>query len=504
MRQMTIQRVMIITLFALIFTMAIRAPIDTDTWWHIRSGEHTLSEGMIYQDPFSHTKAGEDWVNHSWGAQIILYGVWSLAGNIGLALYVAVLATGGMAVLYQVCAGNAYLRAFTLVIGAAAAAVFWSPRPQMISFFLSTVIVYLLFSYKHDDKDRLWFIVPLMLLWGNLHAGFSIGFILMGGFIAGEIAANIFNRGGADVVSPAGIRKLIIVGLASAAALVVNPYGLNMLLVPFETLSMGALREFIQEWNSPNFQQRQTWPFIILLVGLIGALGASERRLAWSHFVLLGGTLFMALTAGRNIAVFAVVAIPVLTYYADSALTARGWVLNPIRRVTVRQGRLNTAILAVVLLGIGAVTASILSPAAVDAAQRAYLPVDAAEFIAEEAPPGPMFNSYNWGGYLMFALPDYPVYADGRTDLYGDEFLLHYIRVHAARDDWRAALDDDGVNLVVVEAFSALAGQLAEEPGWTRIYDSAGDEDNINAMIFVRDAPLEDDQANDERATSDD
>ena len=279
MRQLTIQRVMFFTIFALLFSMAVRIPVDTDTWWHIRSGEYTLNEGFIFEDPFSHTKLGEEWINHSWGSQIILYGVWEIAQNIGLSLYTAILATAGMAMLYQICRGNVYLRGFVLVIGAATAAVFWSARPQMISFFLSTVVLYILYKYKYDKVDRLWFIPPIMLLWGNMHAGFSIGFIFLGGVVAGEIIGNFLSKDNNDVIGWNGIRKLIIVGLVSVVVLVINPYGFQMLLVPFETVSIGALRDFIQEWNSPNFQGRQTWPFILMIFALIGATGASQNAL---------------------------------------------------------------------------------------------------------------------------------------------------------------------------------------------------------------------------------
>jgi hypothetical protein len=485
MRQLTIERVTLIALFALLFTMATRIPIDTDTWWHLRSGEYTLNNGMIYQDPFSSTMAGEDWTNHSWASQIVLYGLWRLAANVGLALYVSILATAGMAMIYVTCQGNTYLRAFAIVLGAATAAVFWSPRPHMVSFFLSTVILYLLFSYKHRQIDRLWLIPPLMLVWGNLHAGFSIGFIFMGGMIAGEILGNLFNRGGEHVIPPVGIRKLIVVGLVSAAALVVNPYGLAMLRVPFETLSIGVLRDFIQEWNSPNFQERQTWPFIMLLVGLLGAVGAGSRRLDWSHFVLIGGTTFMALTTGRNIAVFAVVATPILTYHLDSALRNRGWDFKPLKQVTLRQARLNVVLLVAILLGVLASLVSVLDPQAVDEAQREYLPVQMAEFIDKERPPGPMFNSYNWGGYLMFALLDYPVYVDGRTDLYGDDFLLRYLRTATGGINWRQTLDEDGINLVVVERGSGLARALNGEPGWIQLYPNADYYDD-KAVIYAR------------------
>ena len=470
MRQFTIQRAMFMILFALLFVMATRVPVDTDTWWHIRSGEHTLTEGMIYTDPFSHTMEGERWINHSWGAQVVMYGFWQVLGNAGLALFTALLATGGMYFLHRMSAGNIYLRAFVLVIGAATAAVFWSARPHMFSFFFSAVILDVLYRYKRDGVDRLWLLPPLMLVWGNLHAGFSIGFILLGGVIAGEILANIFNRDGEETIAVTGIRKLIIVSLVAAAALVINPYGLDMLRVPFETVSIGALRDFIQEWNSPDFHQRQTWPFIMLIVVLLGAVGGGQRRLGWTGWVLVSGTLFMALLAGRNIALFAVVATPIVTHHLDDILTRRGWVLRPMQRVSPRMARLNLILVGVILLGVLAHLLNILNPEFVAEAQAKYLPVAAVEYLNEEEPPGPMFNSYNWGGYLLFAAPDYPVFVDGRTDLYGDDLLLEYLDTAHGEPGWRDTLATYDINLVVVETGSGLELNLRDEPGWETLY----------------------------------
>jgi hypothetical protein len=485
MRQLTIERVMLIILFVLLFALATRIPLDTDTWWHIRSGEHTLTEGMIYGDPFSFTKQGEPWINHSWGSQIVIYAVWQLAGNFGLAVYTSLLATAGMFFVYKMCAGNVYLRAFALVIGAAAAAVFWSPRPQMFSFFLSAVTLYLIYLYKRQQIDRLWLIPPVMLLWGNLHAGFSIGFIFLGGVIAGEILGNIFNPDGEHVIPWSGIRKLIIVSLISVAVLVINPYGFAMLRVPFLTVSIGALREFIQEWSSPNFHERQTWPFIMLLVGLLGTVGASRKKLDWTDFILVSGTAFMALLAGRNIAVFAVIATPVLTYHADAALTERGWILKPVRRITPRMAQINALLLTVVVVGALAKVLLVLDPELVTKSQTEFLPVKVTEYIKAEQPPGPMFNNYNWGGYLMFALPEYPVFVDGRTDLYGNEFLTDYLRASFGEPNWRETLDEYGINLVVMAPSNGLSRHLENEPGWQKVYPNEEYPDSM-AVIFVR------------------
>ncbi|MBZ0300509.1 MAG: hypothetical protein K8J31_12240 [Anaerolineae bacterium] len=91
-----------------------------------------------------------------------------------------------------------------------------------------------------------------------------------------------------------------------------------------------------------------------------------------------------------------------------------------------------------------------------------------------------MFNSYNWGGYLILNLPDEPVFVDGRTDLYGNAFLQKYLNTAVGGEGWRDTLDQYAIRLVLVEAQSGLARQLRSEPGWTLDY-----EDDL-AVVFTR------------------
>ncbi len=479
-RRLTIERTTQVILFILLFALATRIPLDTDTWWHLRSAEHTLTNGMIYADPFSHTMNGQPWTNHSWLSQIVLLGAWKLAGDSGLAIYTALLATAGMWMVYRMSSGNIYIRAFALILGASAAAVFWSPRPQMISFFLSTVLLYLLYRYKYQKSDHLWLIPPLMALWGNFHAGFSIGFILLGGSIAGEVIGNLFARGSSDLVAWRGIRKLILVSVVSVGALLLNPYGVQMLLVPFQTLSIGALSSYIQEWQSPNFQMRETWPFVALLLLTLGAAGASPRRLNWTDFVLCAGTAFMALLAGRNIAVFAVVATPVLTRHLDAILSERSWVIRSLKSVSPVMGLLNAILIGIVLMGgLGKVLWT-LAPVQVAEAKAEALPLAATAYLTEHPPAGALFNSYNWGGYLMYAAPEIPVFVDGRTDLYGDTMLSRYLLAATGGDGWEEVIDEFGVSTVIIEPNSGLASKLREEDAWRSVY-----EDEL-AVIFER------------------
>ncbi|NJL95826.1 MAG: hypothetical protein HC915_19890 [Anaerolineae bacterium] len=348
-RQLTIERLMIAILFILLFVMAVRVPVDTDTWWHLRSGEWMLDEGrLLREDRFSHTRAGEVWINHSWGGQLILTlfyratggdGAINDGGVVGLALFTALLGAGGMVLVYQMCPGNIFSKAFVMVFGTAAAAVFWSPRPQMFSFFLSAALLYLLYLYKWRGVDRTWLIPWLMALWVNLHAGYIIGFILLGGFWAGEALAHVLHPADDVRLSLRQLLQLAGLTLLAVLALALNPFGPRMILYPFETAGLQTLNLFIQEWQSPNFKIPSTWGFLLLLGGVLGLALLSEKRLAWSDISLMLGTLWLALWAGRNIALFAVVATPVLARLVDDFLMQRGWKLTPSRR-PVRGARL--------------------------------------------------------------------------------------------------------------------------------------------------------------------
>ncbi len=480
MRHLTLGRTLGIITVLLLFAIATRIPIDTDTWWHIRSGEYTLTQGMITADPFSHTYAGERWINHSWGAQLVLYAAYTLAGDVGLSLFTAALAVVGTLAIAPVLRGNIYVRAFVLVLAAATASVFWAARPQMFSYAFSGVTLWVLYSHKDGQGTRLWWLVPLMWLWGNLHAGYSIGFIFMGAFLAGELL-NRWHAGQAARFSWRSWRGLLLVTVACVGVLLLTPYGAQTLLVPFETVGMDALRRYIQEWNSPNFQGRETWLFIVMLMALFAFAWLARLTWDWTGFFLVAGTCFMALLYGRNIAVFAVAAAPLLSRLVDAALTERGLVLRP-RRATPTTARLNALFVAAVAIGLAVyVLGAVWSPSAIRKAQEDFLPVNAVRYLRENALPRQVFNSYNWGGYLLFAAPEYPVFIDGRTDLY-NAFLRTYLETTAAVGDWRAVLAQYDVQTVLIERGVALDFALRDEPGWREVY-----RDDL-AVIFVRDA----------------
>jgi hypothetical protein len=479
-RPLTIERTMTLILFMLLFALATRIPLDTDTWWHLRAGEYMVeNRTIIGGDPFSYTREGVVRVQADWLSQVILYGLWSVAGVWGLALFTSGLATGGMWLLFRASEGSTYLRAFVMILGAATAAVFWSARPQMFTFFLSALIVWLLALYKRRGIDRLWWVVPVMWLWAQLHGGYFIGLLLLFGTLGGEILNHLLQSRSPHVIPLPRLRKLALVSVLSVLGFILHPAGTRILMLPLETFTMGSLRAFIQEWNAPDFTQPHVWPFVLLALLTFGVVIARWRKIDWTEAALLVGSGYLAVTSARNIAFFAVVATPILTYHLDALMQVRGWRLETVKRPTARMVRLNQILLAVVALGALAKIVLALNPILVADAERDIFPVDAVAYLNENNPDSQMFNSYNWGGYLMMNTPQYQVYVDGRTDLYTD-LLNEYASIVATNDGWQEKLDAHDVNLVVIETNTPLAEALQSEPGWARAYN-----DDL-ASVFVR------------------
>lgn len=479
------RRLAVAILFVALFAMAVRTPVDTDTWWHLQAGRVMVESGHILQtDLFSHTRYGSDWVNHSWLSQLILYWLFDRFSYAGLGLWMAAVVVAAFAFVYLQMEGNPFVRAFILVLAAATSAVVWIARPQLLSFLLTAAVAYLLYLFKWRKVNRLWLLPPLFILWVNLHAGYALGFMLLVAFVAGEVLNHLLaliaaHRApmteGDAVVNWRDIGLVVGVTAVSALLLVVNPNTTRMWTYYLETVRIGVLQDFIQEWRSPDFHPLYTQPFIWLLLATMAAMGLSGRRADGTDLAMVGLFAYASLLAGRNFGPFALVAAPVLSRHVAAMLARWGWPPRsrpaPGRRVRTMLGVVNLALLALVV-GLALVKISApLKPSLNEERQRETLPVEAAAWIRQRHPSGEMYNPYNWGGYLIWALwPDYRVFVDGRTDLYGDEFLRQYLDVYLARPGFEAILADYNVNLVLTYPDDVLSAQLACVGGWEEVY----------------------------------
>ncbi|MEX2161905.1 MAG: hypothetical protein WD751_08330 [Anaerolineales bacterium] len=478
---MSFRNLALAVLFLSVFFMGLRFSMDTDTWWQLRTGELIAEQGAIpTQDSFSFTRTGEAWryPSGAWLSELQLFEIHAVFGPGGLNIWVAAMVTLTFIFIYMAMSGPPLLRAFIIVLAATAAGIYWAARPYMLSFVLSAVFLWILEDYRWRRKNRLVWLLPLMIFWANSHPGFATGFLLLAIYGVDEAlrwALALWHGPRKEAIKSRqrlGAMLLLVVGMIAATS--INPAGPKLLTFPFETVSIGVLQDFIQEWQSPNFHILQAQPFAWLLILTLGVLGAAGIGLALSDFLLLAVFGFLGLLAARNIPLFALVAAIVLSRHAAAWLPSLGKKLAFKKRKTARPAPwlawANAAIVLVLALAAVARAATLYPAEANLDAAKAMLPVGAVDYLKTHRPPGNLFNSYNFGGYLIWHLREYPVYIDGRTDLYDDGLLEEWVDTVSAKDGWQDTLDRWQIRLVLLEPTWQLAKLLEATEGWRLLY----------------------------------
>ena len=483
---MNTRRLVVWITFLAIFAMAARISVDTDTWWHLRAGQWMAQNRAILQvDLFSYTRYGQAWQYPGWLVEVPMYWIYSAFGAGGLNIWTALMVTLSFGFIWRTMPGGVFLRAFVIILAVTVSGVYWAARPYLVTFLLAAVYLLILenFRWRRDKNDvrNLWWLPALMVIWANSHGGFAAGFLIWGVYLAGELvqwirswlAQRFLSASGPIAGNRRDILQLSLIGLAMLVAVCLNPSGPVMLLYPFKTIGIGSLQSFIQEWQSPNFHELNVQPFAWLLFTLLGVVGASRRRLALTDFLLIAGFAYMGLMAARNIALFALVAPPVVARHADALIQNLAGVM-PLKSSPDAPPKRGQAILNYSLLGLLSlavlVKLTLIFPQEPNQEHfEETLPVQAIAAIRSEQPPGRLFNSYNYGGYLVWALPEYPVFIDGRTDLYDDEIIDQWLKVMRAEDGWQDVINRWDVHLVMVEPDTPIVERLVQQ-GWKELY----------------------------------
>ena len=463
-------------LLLLALALQVRAT-DADFWWHLRTGQWILEEGRIPRsDPFSYTAFGKPWIAHSWLADIALYLLYRDAPFLLHPLR-ALLQIGTFGLLFHM-AWQRWPRlvpCMLLVLAAfAASAGLWLTRPNSISLACFVGVLYLWHLYKFRGKNRLWLLPPLFALWANLHSGYIFGLLLLGCLWVGEALAGRF---WSDPF-PLDRRRwwrLGLYGVFSMAAVLLNPYGWALLVYPFryffEGLSLHT--HYVGEWLSPNFQEPPGLLFALLLLLLLAGMAWRRVGMAPAETLALLAFTWLGLRAMRAVGV----AVPLVAYGVAGVL---GWGVAP-RGGVGRHGAWRPSRWAAGLWygGVGLLLLLLLAGIGLEFVtwgqregfvSEAGYPRGAVDRLREE-PRGRLLNSYNWGGYLIWGLRDWPVFIDGRADLYGDALFAEYLRVWRVEPSWSEVLVQWRVDWVLCEKGVALATVLEASPSWTLVYE---------------------------------
>jgi hypothetical protein len=449
---------------------------DPDMWWHLKTGEVIWTTHTIpTKDLFSYTTNHQSSVPQEWLSEALIYGAYRSGGYSGLMLWLcfssSVLLIAGY-VLCSSCSGNSKIGFLGAMIVWFFATVGLSVRPQVIGYILLVFELVLLHLGRTRSPRWLFGLPILFVLWVNCHASFFLGLVVLALFLF----CSFFDfevRAVASEGWDAGRRRILLLAtVLSAAAVFVNPLGLKQVLYPLDTMLHQPMNlSNVQEWKPLALSDPRGAGLLgVLVLVAVCLIAQRSARLFLYELVLLAMGAWLAFSHQRMAIVFGILSAPVVSRLLSSFWS--GYKQEEDRPV------LNTVVLILT-----AVAVYLAFPSRQSLAKQvdAGSPVRAVEYIKTHHLSGNMLNAYDYGGYLIWALPDRPDFIDGRADLFEWAGVLREFGQWAMlQSDPNALLDKYDVSFCLLERGDPVVRAFPQMRNWKEVYS-----DNAS-VIFVR------------------
>jgi hypothetical protein len=469
---------MVACLLAALAVLTVRSRFDDpDLWWHLKMGQVIWTSHTIPTiDLFSYTTAHHSYIPHEWIAQLVIYGSYLLDDYPGMMFLLCGLASAILIAGYGLCwiySGNAKVA----LVGAMTIWLFSTVglaiRPQMMGYLLLMVELLLLHMGRTRDSRFFFCLPPLFAIWVNTHGSFSLGLVIAGitlfssyiPFRAGLIECSEW--------SPGSRRSLLWAVVLSVAALLLNPVGMKQVLYPINTLlhQPVGLGE-VQEWQPLAIDDPRAYALMAVLASIALLIIGRQKQILWQELLMLAAGTWLAVSHRRMLFVFGMLAAPVL-----SRLLADEW-----DKYHLEQDR---PLPNLVLIAASLFTIFLAFPNSEKLTQQVsdQSPAKAVEFIKANQLSGNMLNEYVFGGYLIWAMPERPVFVDGRADVFEETGVLReFADWTSLRSEPVTLLDKYKIGFCLLAPQSPMTRVLALL-GWTKVYFDS------SSAVFVRPLP---------------
>ena len=450
---------------------------DPDSQWHITVGNWILAHRAVPDvDTYSFTFTGQPWIAKEWLSQVLLAGAYDIAGWGGVVALAALAFATTFALLLRLLLGD--IKPILAMMFTGVAIVLTAPhmlaRPHALAMpFMVLWVAGMVRAVEERRAPNPWLLV-CMLLWANLHGGFTFGLLIAGAF--GLEALFTARDGGERKALFFGWLKF---GVATCLVACITPYGPESILVTLRIFNLGDSLKLISEWRSPDFQN-QPGQELVLLVALYLALSRGLKLPLFRLLVVLGLT-HMFLRYARNAELLALLAPLVI-----APVLARQWPgVRPdweaggiFNRLAPPAGHRALAL----SLALTATFAAGLVRFGNIAPPNDTAPNGALAYVREANLKGNVFNHYGFGGFLISA--GVPTFVDGRAELFGGEFIKDYVDAANLRGkdgSFEALLERWHIDWTMLNKDAPANKLLTRLPGWRQAYT------DDQATIFVRD-----------------
>lgn len=466
---------------------------DPDFYWHLKSGEYLLSSWPLSRsDVFTYTHSGSPGILSEWLAQIVLYRVFDTTGYFGIAVLVALLCAFCGWLTYLSCRRQMDNPVHAIIVAVACSLflVTATPRPYLFSFAFFAATLFVLLEFKYARRDRLLALLPvILLLWANTHGGFFLGLVLISLFAGSEWLKHKLKSEGALVTA-----RLAKLGLWSVAAMVItlaNPEFFRAWWYFFWGTLISSDPATINEWQSPSFHVPITQGYLVLVLFFFTIQAWAKRKPDLTEIVVPLVFIASAFVSVRNLSLAAIALAPFLAMNLGrlslpdrvanndgSVVSGRGTALplGAASRMPLADSKeqlINWALL--IVAGLALALSYPAQRSKQEAAVATYMPVGAADFIVANHIRGNMFNTYHYGGYLIFRLyPEQKVFIYGKSVIYKDDtdnFLGIHNDIQQGRPNWKKLFDRYDIDYVVCETNAAMRQLLLEEGHFKLVFD---------------------------------
>lgn len=447
---------------------------DPDMWWHLKIGQVIATTHHIpTTDLFSYTTNHHATIPHEWLSELFIYKAYEIAGYSGLMFWECALTAAVLLAGFYLCT----LVAGTPILGFFGALLIWffgtvgfSVRPQIVGYLLLIFELVILQLGRSRSHRFFWLLPPLFCLWVNCHGSFLVGLLVL---VASAVAesARTGRRAEAPISRGSGSVHLLIAAAACFPALLINPAGIQQALYPFQIMfhSPVNLGE-VQEWRPLHFDDSRAYVFVALIAVTVLLACLRKFRVRPEEIVILAIVSFEAASHHRLLFVFGIIIAPIISR-----------ALGTMSKLGTTHQQHPTANMLLISVAFLISFFAFPSRAALHGQIEAFSPVKAVEFMRQNHLRGPLINDYTFGGYVIWAAPEFPVFVDGRTDIFEWTGVLRTFGDWATlKTPTSALLDQYGVNLCLVDKSSAIVNNLRTLPGWKEIY-----ADDI-AVVFER------------------
>ena len=455
-------------LVTLEFIMTRGSVLDPDIWWHLRNAEYLFQHHQLPRaDMYSFTVAGHPWINHEWLAEIPYYLAWRAGGLSGInAMMFATISLIFLGLLYLSYIETRHFKAAMVACSFLTfiASVSFGPRTILFGYLYLVLLLIILQRFRQKGSAPLWLIPPLFCLWANTHGSWSLGLIVFSIITAAGFVQGSWGRVDAERWTPSQMGKLVVTGLASIAALFVNPFGSRLVLYPLDMAFRQKLNiSHVAEWVSVDFHDLRGKLVLALVLSLL--VSALVRRTRWrlGEIALVLFALYSGLTYIRFLFLLAIVIAPVVTKILDFVPQYRPEADTPIINALV------------ICLMVG----SIIyywprSPELQKSISERY-PAEALVYLKAHPPNGNVLNFYLWGGYLGWKDRELEVFVDSRVDIFEYAGVLKDYLDLLGLEQSKAILDKYKIRYVLMPqpggySESAVTYVLEHDPEWKAIY----------------------------------